>query len=134
MRANEILHSKDAKQSICNQILGCTYKEVERVMLSVIQSQSISDRQREQMELQKSVPEKFDPEIEFKVSSKIFSSKEASYASFTPEECALLLLESNRPAKQPKSKNLDIDYPVYSLEETQELFGEKIWDSTKTTE
>jgi hypothetical protein len=133
LRANEILNCSEAKQAICMQILGCTHKEVEKVMLSIIQERKLTEYQKEQLELQKFAPEKFAPEIEQAI--KIQEKRRLNCVEFSREECYSLIEESNKSIAQRPHKKQKTEYPVYSLEEVQSLLNEEEqWDSTSLTE
>lgn len=123
MRANEILRSSEAKQSICNQILGCSHKEVERVMLSIVQRKSLTDEQREQLELQEFAPQKLDPSIEYAYIG-LNKHKSIYYQTLTREECLALLAESKSSLAEKETKPAEINYSVYSLEEVQKILSD----------
>jgi predicted RNA methylase len=140
LKAHEILDSNEAKQAICRQILGCTFKEVERVMLSVIQERQLTESQKEQIELQKVAPHKFNPEIEFEMefelNSKLYNRREIVFSFYSIEESRRLVEESKISKAQERVVVPNTNYPSYSLEEVKKLLreGGELWDSTKTTE
>jgi hypothetical protein len=149
-RANEILNSTELKQEICHQILGTTFKDVERAMLAVINEKQLTPDQQEELELRKAVPEKyepeFDPDLEFKINKKAADPKrETGYRTLTREECAALIAASNAPFEPPPPVERK-DYPTYTREQVQELMKDHFeyknrekkegdaWVSQKTTE
>jgi hypothetical protein len=149
-RANEILNSSDLKQAICNQILGCTFKDVERAMEAIVNERQLTPAQEEELELKQTAPQKFDPDLQFKLNKSAASPKRepSRYRTLTREEVAELLAASNEPIKSTPPLQ-PIDYLTYSREEVQELMRQhyeylaeekrrkeerKQWDSTKTIE
>lgn len=136
LKAHEILNSSEAKQAICNVILGCTFKEVERVMLSVVKERQLTEAQKEQIELQRVAPQKINPEIDFEVNARIYGHHEISYSLYSREESRRLVEESGISKAQDKPKPFDTFYPTYSSEEVNDLLIEsgESWGSTNTTE
>jgi len=148
-RANEILKDTDLKQSICHQILGCTHKDVEKSMLAVVNERQLTEEQVEQLELEEMAPEKFDPEITFKVNKSASNvPKEVRYGTYTREQVHALL----NPPKTWDHREPDAPptvYPTMSREDCERLVKEhfeykdnakkkkeefETWDSLKTTE
>lgn len=152
-RAHEILNSTELKQAICHQILGTTFKDVERAMEAIIKERQLTPAQEEEMELRESHPEKYEPEfdaeLEFKINKKVASPKKSlGYREYTREEVAELIAASNAPYVPPEPAPR-VDYPTYSREQVQELMREHYayleeekkrkeeraqWDSQKTNE
>lgn len=117
-RAHEILKNPDLKQAICNQILGTTHKDVERAMISLIEERKLTAAQIEQMELEELAPEKFDLEMDFKMSGTAAKPKNR-YTTYTLEDVQVLIAAGDQPvAHKPKEH---IDYPTYTLEDVQRL-------------
>lgn len=150
-RANEILNSADLKQAICNQILGTTFKDVERAMEAIINERQLTPAQEEELELQQAAPHKFDPDFEFKINKKAASQPKRyapAYRTYTREEVAELIAASNAPFIPPPPVERK-DYPTYSREQVEQLMREHYeylareksikeerakWDSPKTIE
>ena len=124
-RANEILKDTDLKQSICHQILGCTHKDVEKSMLAVVNERQITEEQAEQLELEEMAPEKFDPEITFKVNKHASNvpKDSSSYGAYTREQVAALLAASKAPC-EPSPVLEKTEYPTMSREECERLVRE----------
>lgn len=154
IRANEILNSTDLKQSICHKILGTTFKDVERAMEAIIKEKQLTPEQREEAELRKSHPEKYEPEFdadfEFKVNKKAADApKTSGYRTYSREEVAELIAASKAPTPPPTPIERS-SYPTYSKEQVRELLRDHFsykdeqkrkreeervkWDSQKTTE
>lgn len=136
-KANEILNDNDIKQAICNQILGCSFKEVERVMLSIINERQITEAQKEQLELQESAPQKFDYDFDLKATySSSFEHSSIKYGFFSKEETLKLLKESDTSLADKKEVTIIREYPIYSLEDVQLLLKqeEDKWDKANMTE
>lgn len=150
-RANEILNSTELKQEICHQILGTSYKDVERAMESIIKERQLTPEQEEEKNLREIAPEKFepvfDPEFEFKVNKKSSDNvEEFRYRAPTREEVARLLTAYTAPKEIPiTTPTMSRTYDTYTLEQVQEFMREhreylgrpkegSKWDSTKTTE
>jgi hypothetical protein len=144
LRANEIINKTELKQAICNEILGCTHKDVERAMISVINERILTEEQKEQLELEKHAPQKFDPDIEFPIQKKLNGNfKQSQYRTLTLEETQALLATNNKPVEE-KPKTQSTNYHTYSREEVERMVREhyqykspevnKEWVSTKTTE
>lgn len=152
-RAHEILNSTELKQAICHQILGTTFKDVERAMDAVIKERQLTPSQEEELELRESHPEKYEPEfdheLEFKINKKAADRpKVTGYRHYTREEVAELIAASNAPYEPPPPVERP-DYPTYTREQVQELLRDHFsykdeekrrkeerakWDSQKTTE
>lgn len=130
VRANEILTSTDLKQSICHQILGTTFKDIDRVMRAILEERQLTSDQQEELEIRKTMPEKyepdFDPAIEFIVNKKAADPKKSGiqYTNYTREEVAELINAPEVTFVEPapiQSRN----YPTYSREQVQELMYEQ---------
>jgi hypothetical protein len=113
-------------------------------MQSIIDQRQITEFQKEQLELEKVAPQKFDPEIEFPIQKKLMGDfKQGKYKAMTLEETQkLLALDVKSVEEKPKTHNPN--YTTYSREEVEKMIKEhfeykdnerrKIWDSQKTTE
>lgn len=127
-RANEILNSTELKQAICHQILGTTFKDIDKVMIAVIKERQLIPAQEEEIELREAAPEKFEPEfdaeLEFKLNKRAASPRKGGgYREYTREEVAKLLAASEAPFEPPQVAPR-VDYPTYSREQVQELMRE----------
>jgi hypothetical protein len=144
-RANEILSKSELKQAICLEIQGCTHKDVERAMLSIINERQLTEEQKEQLELEKQAPQKFDPDIEFPIQKKLSGDfKSMRYKALSLEETQTLLAANSKPVEE-KPKTQNPSYHTYSREEVERMVkehfeykederGKKAWDTTKTIE
>jgi hypothetical protein len=134
LRAYEILNSKEEKQFICSQILGCTHKDIDKIMNSIVQERALTDAQIEQIEMQKYAPEKIDPDY-FRSG---IEKKNILYTMISEKECLELMKQSLHSKAEDKTElDSDLDYSTYSEEEVYKLInnsGEEFWDLTKTTE
>lgn len=122
-RAHEILSSNDLKQAICHQILGATFRDVERAMDSIINERQLTPSQEEELELRESNPEKFEPkfdaELEFKLNKNISSNYvPTGYRVLTREEVAELVAASDAPC-EPTPEREPVSYRTYSREEVE---------------
>ena len=123
IRANEIINSTELKQTICNQILGTTFKDVERAMISVIDERQITEVQQEELDLQNIAPHKFD-DFEIKIAKKIPAKAfYPRYREFTLEETVALLALNDVPVK-PVVKAEPTEYQTYSREKVEEFMRE----------
>jgi hypothetical protein len=152
-RAHEILNSNELKQAICHEILGTTFKDVERAMEAILKERQLTPAQEEELELRKTIPEKFepefDPDLEFKINKKAADhKKESGYRTHTREEVAELLAASKAPC-EPTPQIEKTEYPTMTREECERLVREHYeylaeqkkkkeeyaaWDSQKMTE
>jgi hypothetical protein len=117
-------------------------------MLAVINERQLTEEQVEQLELEEMAPEKFDPEITFKVNKSASNvPKEVRYGTYTREQVAALLnppktWDHHEPERPPTV------YPTLSREDCERLVKEhfeykdnakkkkeefEAWDSQKTT-
>jgi hypothetical protein len=95
-KANEILKSTELKQAICNQILGASFKDIEKTMMGIINERQLTEEQEEQIELEQLSPEKFDLELDFKLNKSssdksTMESKSYKYRTYTMAEVNALL-------------------------------------------
>jgi hypothetical protein len=152
-KANEILKSTDLKQAISHQILGTSFKDIEKTMMSIINERQLTEEQEEQIELEQLSPEKFDLELDFKLNKSssdksTMESKSYKYKTYTMAEVNALL-EASR-ADTPIIKEYREAPAVYehiSRETAERLVKEHYeylakkqnrkkeqWDSEKMTE
>ena len=96
VRANEILSSTELKQHICHEILGCTHKDVEKIMTGVLKERQVTEAQQDLLDLEEMEPDKFDPEIQFAISKVISAtpSKDIRYSTYSREQVAKLMAAS----------------------------------------
>lgn len=134
-RANDILKSSELKQAICTRILGTSFKDVEKVMNSIIKGRKISQDEQDLLDLEEEVPEKFDKDdIEF--NSKISSPQEDAYVSDIDREYRLWIeglvteyFREQEKKKQPYNFEYEMkqyddyayEYDTYSEEEVADL-------------
>jgi hypothetical protein len=123
-RANEILNSTELKQAICHQILGCTFKDIERAMAVTIDERQITEAQAERMELEEMAPEKFDPQLEFKINKEASNiKKDYRYTTYSMEEVQKLLAASNAPYV-PQEPTIRTEYKTMPRELAEQLVRE----------
>jgi hypothetical protein len=88
VRASEILNSVEIKQYICNTILGVSYKDVEKAMLSIMQERQLTDIEEEKLGIGLDKAP-LDPKIDFLVSKKVAAMNlckfSVRYGEFTEE-------------------------------------------------
>lgn len=144
-RAHEILNSNDLKQTICNQILGTTFKDIDRAMLSIIKERQLTASQEEELELREKCPEKFEPQFDPEFEFKLNSTSESSYRTYTKAEVSALLEASNRDEFLVQDVEPPAEYPMMPRHFVEELMREyfsykgpakepKEWDSQNTIE
>jgi len=114
-------------------------------MISVMNERQLTEDQKEQLELEKIAPQKFDPEIEFPIQKKIAGDfKEGKYKSLSLQETQALLAKSDNvvmPVEKPAQK---VNYPIMPRELAERMVKEhyeykenerkKKCDSSKTKE
>lgn len=127
-RAHEILNSNELKQAICHQILGTTFKDIERAMEGIIKERRLTPDQEEEIQLRESHPEKYEPEFDhelhFKVNKRAADAdKRPAYRHPTREEVAWLIAQSKAPT-EPDSQPEPMNYPTYTPEQVQALLAE----------
>ena len=148
--ANEILNSTELKQAVCNQILGTTFKDVEKAMEAILRERQLTEEQLEILELEKQVPEKFDYEFEFKLNKHAsdFKNKSSRYRTYTPGEVAALLAASDGETSSFESEAPKREYEPMPREMAERLVREHFeykenerkkreeikWDSQNMTE
>ena len=154
-RAHEIINSTELKQQICHQILGTTYKDIVKAMMSVINEKQLTPEQEEEQELRETYPEKYEPEfdplIEFKVNKHAADpsrKKGNPYREYTREEVADLIAASESEWIPPEKPAARQDYPTYSREQVESFMRDHYeylerekkakeerakWDSPKMT-
>lgn len=116
------MNSDDLKQAICHQILGCTHRDIERSMLAVINEKQLTEEEAALVELEELAPEKFNPDIQFKVNKEKSNVKrDIRYRNLTREETAVLIAASSITIKAPPLLSPILDYPTYTREDVQAL-------------
>jgi TPP-dependent indolepyruvate ferredoxin oxidoreductase alpha subunit len=95
-------------------------------MRSIIDQRQITEFQKEQLELEKVAPQKFDPEIEFPIQKKLMGDfTQGKYKAMTLEETqALLALDVKSVQEKPKTNNPN--YSTYSREEVEKMVREHL--------
>jgi len=114
IRIQEILDSTDEKQAICNQIVGTSFKDIEKALVSI--KGKVSDAE----ELAQEIPEKVYPEKQ-SFDREIRASNLVEVMD--PKEVAWLVEQSTKPLEPiatPETFN-HTDYDTYSLEEVAAL-------------
>ena len=151
LRAYEILNSNELRQSICHQILGTTFKDIDKAMQSIIAERQLTPDQQEELELRDTHPEKWVPiadlELEFKVNKHVADPvKTSPYREYTREEVAALVSATHEPYV-PVEYFEPTNYTTYSRDFVEQLVREHYeylenekkklmerakWDSQKT--
>lgn len=151
LKANEILRNNDLKQAICHQILGCTFKDIEKAMNAVLKERQITEAEEEQLELEELAPDKFDLELDFKVNKHASNVKKYDGPVYlTREDVARLMAASNREVDTYEPDMPPARYPTMDRETCERLVREHLeykeeqkrkkkdqetlWDFTKMTE
>lgn len=94
-------------------------------MLAVINERQLTEEQVEELELQEIAPEKFDPEIQFKINKEHSNVKgDFRYTTYTREEVADLIFTSKAPYVQPEPLPMR-EYPTYTQEDVAALMREQ---------
>lgn len=117
-RAHEILNSQELKQAICNQILGTSFKDVERAMKSLIEDRRPTPEEEEMLELERIAPEKLRAEELFPKPKK---QKKQYFSQYSPEEVKALMAASTAPPEYKQPIDKDLYHPTYTLEDTQAM-------------
>lgn len=116
-RANAILSDYDFRQSICNQVVGTSHRDIEKILKAIVITK-LSAEEEENAELERDNPEKLHPELSIKRSVKptkmvpITDQKEINW----------LINASNQPLEEDEPKQ-PRDYPSYSTEEINALLN-----------
>ncbi len=103
---------------MCNQMIGLTFKDIERAMTAVLEERQPTEREQEELELRELAPEKFEP---FIPQIDRPQAREISYRPMTREECAWLLAQSNKPIEKEPPVETNKTYRTYTQEEVQAL-------------
>jgi hypothetical protein len=128
-RANDVLNSTDIKNSICNQLQGASFKDVEKAMISIINERQITEEEQELLDLEAQVPEKFDHEFQFKLKNEVSDKKkETRYRTYTREEVAALMAASKAPtvskSEPPPDRYPPGPYPQELIDMQRQLIRE----------
>lgn len=132
-RAHEILNNTELKQSICNQILGASFKDIERAVSSIIDERRLTKEQEEMLELEAQAPEKFDKDdldFQFKVtkpnnkSNRMLDPDSYEYRERMRELLTEYFGRSDEESTPKSEISQNLDYPTLTLEQTQELLVE----------
>lgn len=114
-KANSILADYDYRQTICNQIVGASHKDIEKALKAIVTTK-LSAEEQENAEIERDNPEKLHPE--FKVKRTV---KPTRLAFITDQkEINRLINASNEPLEEDAPKQ-HRDYPSYSKEEMSAL-------------
>lgn len=115
-------------------------------MLAVIKEKQVTEEQADQLELEALAPEKFNPDLQFKINKHASNvQKEMKYKILTREETAELIYASNAPYDTPSLPSSNKSYPTYTREQAEAMVREHCeyndeqkqrdkWDSQKTIE
>ncbi len=80
-------------------------------MGSVLNERRLTEYEKESIELERSHPHKFDPELEFAIQKRNMGEfKQPKYRTLSLQETQLLLNASNRPVKEKKKEDHKTNY------------------------
>lgn len=132
LRAREILDSSELKQAICSRILGISHRDVEKAMLSIINSKKGGTSQKDTASLLEMLPEKFDYEFEFAINRPKEEKKAASsYRTYTMEEVQMLIEASRTPVGHRYTERR-VRYPPMPRELAEKLVEEYLEYRSRT--
>ena len=117
--AESILDDVQFKQSLCNQVPGLSFRDIDRTMKNVLAESPNIKRDQEEEELRKIAPQKFNPGVENILPRR--KNKRTEYRTLTPEETRKLLEASEKPIKQEKKAKKE--YDTWTLEEVAALIA-----------
>ena len=126
--ARHIVRDDKEKQRLCNEIMGLSFRDIEKVMASIINEKKFS-RNEEEEELMELAPEKFNsapirpPSLKEREEQEVFRPKSSSsqYRNPTREEVQWLLEQSKKPVENPDPPPPRKDYDTYTMEEVAAL-------------
>jgi hypothetical protein len=118
LRASEIITSTELKQAICNQVLGISFKNVERTMQAIIDDRRPSRHEEEMRELEEVAPYKLQKEDLFPSTKKY---KQTKYGSYTKDEIARLLAASVAPVEYKEKEIARHEHQTYTLDQARAL-------------
>lgn len=120
-QAQQILDSPELKQQICNQMLGLSFRDIDKTMRNVLAENQPTPEEQEESELRRIAPHKFDPDAILESRIPRTGRKKVTYKTLTREETRKLIEASNKPIEnepRPKPK-----YDTYTFEEVQALLA-----------
>lgn len=116
-RCNEILNDNDLKQSLCNQVPGLTFRDIDKTLKAELSDKKLTPEQEIYESIEEDFPDKLNPN-DFKPKPKRKVSRSLHY---TREE-SLELINANtfgtksKPVKQ-------VQYDTYSQKEIEALIN-----------
>lgn len=115
-KAKAILADPEFKQKICNQIVGASHRDIEKVLKSVLVTK-LSKEEEEAAELERDCPEKLNPDI--KLGRK---KKKAKMVPVTDQREINWLINATNEPLEDKLK-APTDYPCYSQAEMNAIIA-----------
>lgn len=113
-RALAILNDNEEKQRICNELLGTSFKDIEKTLQEIVSSKKFSTKeQREEQEILEEYPEK----IHGPTKPTVNKSPVTMEYLLDQDEVNSLIDASNAPIIDEVSTQQDTNYPTYSQRE-----------------
>lgn len=113
-RAQDILDSLEFKQNLCNKVPGLSFRDIERVMVNILDENPSTAGEHEEEELRDMAPEKFNPDAVLGIPPKPNKKKKSTkqeptpptkrYNTWTPEEVRALMESNYDPTDFPRKK------------------------------
>jgi hypothetical protein len=119
-RAREILNDSDYKQEICNENIGVSHRDIDKVLKEILKDKKGSLAEQLAIEYDIELPvEEDEPEVKIQRTKK----KLFTMLLLDTDEVNELLKASDTPLQRP-SKVIDFEvYSTYSMAEALELLG-----------
>lgn len=118
-RCQDLLRDNDAKQNICLQAPGLTFKVLDRVLRSEINSRRPpSEEELIYNEIQESQPEKLDPEI------PLVRKKKAIKQGFYTKKETLELINAESVATRKEESTQPDSFDTYSPEDMKDFLND----------
>lgn len=115
-KASAILADSDYKQKVCNQIMGASHRDVEKVLKAILVIK-LSKEDEEIAELEMDCPDKLDPPTQMTRKKKLIKM----VPLMDQREVTWLINATNKPL-EGESKTSD-NYSIYSQDEISELIN-----------
>jgi hypothetical protein len=118
----KILSSNEDKQSICNAIVGASFRDIEKALNALLSNKRLTREQIDLEDLEEKAPEKFGyaPETAKK---KARNYTRMEYLLDVEEVNRLLRDSESSKANEPTASKPKLNYLTYSEEEALELIN-----------
>lgn len=117
-RALAILNDNEEKQRICNELLGTSFKDIEKALQEIVNSKKFSTKeQREEQEILEEFPEK----IHGPVKPTVTKSPVKFEYLLDQDEVNRLIEASNAPIVDEVKPYVGVDYATYTAREVAAL-------------